>query len=101
MAGFMTNQNLFNEKHNNFFKWINTDLKYILDQFPELINYKNSFENNSISFMLNMKAFVCKKNIDQVLIDFCSKLNIDKNKIKDEHILKLKRYLSMFSEIIL
>src|ERR1700728_492811 len=101
MAGFMTNQNLFNEKHYNFFKWINTDLKYVLDQFPELINYKNSFENNSVSFMLNMKAFVCKKNIDQVLNEFCSKLNIDKNKIKDEHILKLKRYLSMFSEIIL
>jgi hypothetical protein len=101
MAGLISNQDLFNEKHKNFFKWINTELKYILDQFPELINYKNTFENNNMSFMLNMKAFVKGKNIDDVFNEFCTRLKINKTKIKEEHIIKLKRYLLMFSDIIL
>src|SRR5271154_6533214 len=101
MAGLISNQDLFNEKHKNFFKWIDTDLKYILDQNPELMNYSKTFETNSISFMLNFKAFIVRKPIDTILNEFYLKLKIDKNKIKEEHLLKLKRYLLMFSEIII
>jgi hypothetical protein len=86
------------EKHGNFFKWVNSELGYIIKMYPKFEQHIKILENNAYTFM-SLFQNTNSSNIDIISDEFCKTFDIDIHKINKDHLKKLKSYLSMFMEL--
>jgi hypothetical protein len=95
----MTLYEFFKLKHNNFFKFLDTEMSYAFKLYPKLELLKGQFKNDSDRFMTYIKIF--KKDDPNKLFDnFVNEMNINTSNIQQKHLNTLKQYLFMFHDII-